>query len=64
MNSINQDVAGRLAEAARLLRDQGADRYRVGAYEGTRALRLLGRLKVEFGRAPVHGQDVARVKWR
>jgi putative hydrolase len=32
MNAINQDVAGRLEEAARLLRDQGADRYRVGAY--------------------------------
>jgi putative hydrolase len=32
MNSINQDVAGRLEEAARLLRDQGADRYRVEAY--------------------------------
>jgi putative hydrolase len=32
MNSINQDVAGRLEEAAKLLRDQGADRYRVEAY--------------------------------
>ena len=32
MNPINQDVAGRLEEAAGLLRDQGADRYRVGAY--------------------------------
>ena len=32
MPQINQDVAGRLEEAARLLRDQGADRYRVGAY--------------------------------
>jgi hypothetical protein len=32
MNPVNQDVAGRLEEAARLLRDQGADRYRVGAY--------------------------------
>jgi Helix-hairpin-helix domain len=32
MNRVNQDVAGRLEEAARLLQDQGADRYRVGAY--------------------------------
>lgn len=32
MNGVNQDVAGRLDEAARLLQDQGADRYRVGAY--------------------------------
>lgn len=32
MNRVNQDVAGRLEEAARLLRDQGADVYRVGAY--------------------------------
>jgi hypothetical protein len=32
MNPVNQDVAGRLEEAARLLRDQGADRYRIGAY--------------------------------
>jgi hypothetical protein len=29
---VNQDVAGRLEEAAKLLRDQGADRFRVGAY--------------------------------
>ncbi len=29
---VNQDVAGRLEEAARLLRDQGADPYRVNAY--------------------------------
>jgi DNA polymerase (family X) len=32
MNRINQHVAGRLEEAARLLQDQGADRFRVGAY--------------------------------
>ena len=32
MNRVNQDVAGRLEEAAKLLQDQGADRYRVGAY--------------------------------
>lgn len=31
-STINQHVAGRLEEAARLLRDQGADRYRVNAY--------------------------------
>jgi hypothetical protein len=29
---VNQDVAGRLEEAARLLADQGADSFRVGAY--------------------------------
>jgi len=29
---VNEEVAGRLEEAARLLRDQGADRYRVNAY--------------------------------
>jgi hypothetical protein len=29
---VNLEVAGRLEEAARLLRDQGADRFRVGAY--------------------------------
>ena len=32
MNRINQQVAGRLEETARLLQDQGADRFRVGAY--------------------------------
>jgi DNA polymerase/3'-5' exonuclease PolX len=32
MNLVNQDLAGRLEEVARLLHDQGADRYRVGAY--------------------------------
>jgi DNA polymerase (family X) len=32
MNPVNQDLAGRLEEVARLLRHQGADRYRVGAY--------------------------------
>lgn len=30
---LNEQVAGRLEEAARLLRDQGADRYRVTAYQ-------------------------------
>lgn len=30
--AVNQQVAGRLEEAARLLRDQGADPYRVNAY--------------------------------
>jgi len=29
---VNLEVAGRLEEAARLLRDQGADRFRAGAY--------------------------------
>jgi hypothetical protein len=29
---VNEEVAGRLEEAARLLRDQGADRYRMNAY--------------------------------
>ena len=32
MRRVNEQVAGRLEEAARLLRDQGADRFRVGAY--------------------------------
>jgi DNA polymerase/3'-5' exonuclease PolX len=32
MNPVNQEVAGRLEAVARLLRDQGADRYRVGAH--------------------------------
>ena len=32
MPTINQHVAARLEECARLLRDQGADRYRVSAY--------------------------------
>lgn len=32
MHRVNQDVAGRLEEAARLLDEQGADRFRVGAY--------------------------------
>ena len=32
MHRVNQDVAGRLEEAARLLEEQGADRFRVGAY--------------------------------
>jgi DNA polymerase (family X) len=31
-NRVNQDVAGRLEEAATLLQDQGADPFRVGAY--------------------------------
>ncbi len=32
MTRINEQIAGRLEEAARLLRDQGADAYRVTAY--------------------------------
>ena len=32
MLRINEQIAGRLEEVARLLQDQGADRYRVGAY--------------------------------
>jgi hypothetical protein len=32
MQRINEDIAARLEEAAALLRDQGADRFRVGAY--------------------------------
>ena len=32
MHRINQEVAGRLEEAAHLLHDQGADQFRVGAY--------------------------------
>ena len=32
MNGVNRDVADRLDETARLLQEQGADRYRIGAY--------------------------------
>lgn len=32
MARINEQIAGRLEEVAHLLREQGADRYRVGAY--------------------------------
>jgi hypothetical protein len=32
MQRVNEQVASRLEEAARLLREQGADRFRVGAY--------------------------------
>ena len=32
MRRVNEQVAGRLEEAARLLREQGADRFRVAAY--------------------------------
>ena len=32
MPRINEEIAGRLEEAAHLLRDQGADQFRVGAY--------------------------------
>jgi putative hydrolase len=32
MPRVNEQIAGRLEEAAHLLRDQGADRFRVGAY--------------------------------
>ncbi|HEY7442815.1 MAG TPA: helix-hairpin-helix domain-containing protein [Vicinamibacterales bacterium] len=32
MQRVNEQIAGRLEEAARLLRDQGADPFRVGAY--------------------------------
>lgn len=32
MHPINQQIAGRLEEAAHLLQDQGADRFRIGAY--------------------------------
>ena len=40
---INQEIAGRLEEVARLLRDQGADRFRVGAY--LRAARTVGSMR-------------------
>lgn len=32
MRRVNEQIAGRLEEVARLMRDQGADRYRVAAY--------------------------------
>jgi putative hydrolase len=32
VHPINQQIAGRLEEAAHLLQDQGADRFRIGAY--------------------------------
>jgi putative hydrolase len=32
MHRVNQEIAGRLEEAAHLLRDQGADRFRINAY--------------------------------
>jgi hypothetical protein len=39
---INEQIAGRLEEAAALMRDQGADRFRVGAYlRAASAIRLL-----------------------
>jgi hypothetical protein len=38
---VNEQIAGRLEEAARLLRDQGADRYRVNAY-GRAAMTVRG----------------------
>jgi DNA polymerase (family X) len=40
VHSINQQIAGRLEEAAHLLQDQGADRFRIGAYlKGAEAIR-------------------------
>src|SRR5688572_27705685 len=39
---VNEEIAGRLEETARLLHDQGADRYRVAAYlRAARTLRVL-----------------------
>jgi hypothetical protein len=39
---VNEQIANRLEEAAALLRDQGADRYRVGAYQrAASTIRLL-----------------------
>jgi hypothetical protein len=39
---VNEEIAGRLEEAAGLLRDQGADRFRVGAYlRAASTIRLL-----------------------
>ena len=39
---VNEQIAGRLEEAAGLLRDQGADRFRVGAYlRAASTIRLL-----------------------
>lgn len=32
MHRVNQEIAGRLEEAAHLLGDQGADPYRISAY--------------------------------
>jgi hypothetical protein len=44
VHRINQDIAGRLEEAARLLHDQGADRFRVGAYlRAAESIRALDR---------------------
>jgi putative hydrolase len=43
VHRINQSIAGRLEEAARLLHDQGADRFRVGAY--TRAAESIRSLE-------------------
>jgi putative hydrolase len=44
VHRINQDIAGRLDEAAHLLHDQGADRFRVGAYlRAAESIRALDR---------------------
>ena len=41
-NATNEDIASRLEEVARLLEQQGANRFRVGAYLGAaRTLRNL-----------------------
>jgi hypothetical protein len=44
-----------IADVIEALRDQGF-------VEGVRSVRLIGSLKQEFGGAPIHGQDVVRVK--
>jgi hypothetical protein len=42
MHPINQQIAGRLEEAAHLLHDQGADRFRVSAYlKAAEAIRAM-----------------------
>ena len=70
MERINQEIAGRLDEVARLLRDQGADGFRVGAYlRAAQALRAMREPVDEIFRAqgldglkalPHVGETIAR----
>jgi len=54
---VNEQVAGRLEEAACLFREQGADRYRVGAYlRAASAIRSIGEpLDVLYRRRGLEG---------
>jgi hypothetical protein len=58
--AINEDIAGRLGEVARILAEQGANRFRVQAYH--QAAEVLRGLEIHFPRDAPDSFEVVSCK--